>query len=278
MLRNLGLCFILFSLMANSLAQEPLRFGVLNQRSVLLTAQLWNPILNYVTAKTGVPLVLKMGKTADETLVMTVRGEFDFVYSNHLFTPDRDKLGYHVIARFKNEGISGMVVTSIDSPYQKLIDLQGKVVAFPTPNGFSAYALPMDGLLRAGVHMQSVFVGNQEAALSNVQYGKAAAAGVNNIVYANYIQREKAKFRVLYQSPYYYDLPVMANPRVPASTVGAVQLALVSMGQDTEGQRILAAAQQLLHQSESVQFISANDSDYDNYRTFYRLQMQGGEE
>lgn len=278
MLRNLSLCFVLFSLMADAIAMEPLRFGVLNQRSVLLTAQLWNPILNYVSAKTGVPLVLKMGKNADETTAMTVRGEFDFVYTNHLFTPERDKLGYHVIARFKGEGISGMVVTSPTSPYQKLNDLQGKVVAFPTPNGFSAYALPMDGLVKADVHVQPVFVGNQEAALSNVQYGKAAAAGVNNLIFASYTDREKTNFRVLYQSPYYFDLPVMANPRVPVSTVNAVQYALVNMAQDAEGRRILAAVQRLLHQSEPVQFVSATDSDYDNYRTFYRVQMQGGEE
>ncbi len=276
MLRILGLCMLL-GVMARAQATEPLQFGVLNQRSVLLTAQLWNPILKYVTAKTGVPLILRMGKSADETLVLTMRGEFDFVYTNHLFTPERDKLGYRVIARFDDAGISGMVVTAANSPYQKLAELEGKVVAFPTPNGFAGYSLPADGLSKAGVSVQPVFVGNQEAALSNVQYGRAVAAGVNNIILASYMQREKANFRVLYQSPRYFDIPVMVNPRVPAATVAEVQHALVSMTQDSEGRRVLAAAQSLLRQAAPVKFVSANDRDYDNYRQFYRLQMQGGE-
>ena len=39
-------------------------FYVLNQRSVALTAQYWNPIFTYVGKKSGVPLELRMAKTA----------------------------------------------------------------------------------------------------------------------------------------------------------------------------------------------------------------------
>ena len=49
-------------------------FGVLNQRSVQLTAEYWNPILQYVSKKSGVTLNLKMGKTAPDTSAMTGRG------------------------------------------------------------------------------------------------------------------------------------------------------------------------------------------------------------
>ena len=51
---------------AGALAQEKKSyyFNVLNQRSVALTAQYWNPILTYVSKKSGVPLELKLAKTA----------------------------------------------------------------------------------------------------------------------------------------------------------------------------------------------------------------------
>lgn len=42
-------------------AAETFYFGVLNQRSVILTAQLWNPVLHYVSAKSGVPLTIENG-------------------------------------------------------------------------------------------------------------------------------------------------------------------------------------------------------------------------
>ena len=271
MLRSVCLLIALL-LSPSASADKDLQFGVVNLRSVLLTVQLWNPILAYVTEKTGVPLVLKMGKTADETTVRTVHGDFDFVFTNHLFTPERNKLGYRVIARFDNEGIRGLVVVLASSPYTKLSDLQGKVVAFPTPNGFGGYALPMDGLQKAGVVVDTVFMGNQEAALSNLQYGKTAAAGVNNITLANYSRRESLAYRVLYQSAVYYDVPIMAHPRVPAVTANKVRQALVGMAQDARGQQILLAASVLLNMDQSLRFVSANNEDYENYREFYRHQ------
>src|SRR4051812_32338243 len=46
--------------------EKPYSFNVLNHRSVALTAQYWNPILVYVTEKTGIPLELKLNKTSQE--------------------------------------------------------------------------------------------------------------------------------------------------------------------------------------------------------------------
>ncbi len=66
----------------------PLAFGVLNQQSPALTAERWNPILAYVSATSGVPLQLKMGRTVQETDTMMGRGDFDFVFTNHNFQSD----------------------------------------------------------------------------------------------------------------------------------------------------------------------------------------------
>lgn len=254
----------------HALASETLQFGVLNHRSVILTAQLWNPILHYVSVKSGVPLSLKMGKTAAETTKMTVRGEFDFVYTNHLFTPDRDKLGYKVIARLNTQGIMGQVVTMEASSIRTLADLEGKEVAFPTPDGFTGYWVPMDGLLRAGIHVQPVFTGNQESSMARLMMGTVAAAGVNSQVMENYARREKIKYRVLYTSEPYLNLPVMANPRVSHDKVEKVRQALLLMEKDVEGNKILQTASDMLKSEQRLGFVSAENKDYDNYRHFYQ--------
>lgn len=251
-------------------AAEASYFGVLNQRSITLTAELWNPILRYVSARSGVPLTLKMGKTAQETTQMTVRGEFDFVYTNHLFTPERGKLGYRVIARFNTPGIRGQVVVPDHSPLQSLGDLQGKEVAFPTPDGFTGYWLPMDGLLRAGVQVKPLFVGNQESAMARLVLGSVPAIGANSQVMESYARREGFKYRVLYSSGPYLDLPVMAHPRVALDKVARVRHALLGMGTDTEGRHILQAAADLLKSRQLQEFIAADNADYENYRRFYR--------
>jgi phosphonate transport system substrate-binding protein len=101
--RSIGawLAFWLLST-GNVVAAEPavLHFGVINQRSLALTAEYWNPILEYVSARSGMNLRLKMAKTTPETTAQSVKGEHDFVYSNHLFMPERNRIGFRVIARF----------------------------------------------------------------------------------------------------------------------------------------------------------------------------------
>lgn len=256
-------------------AAETMYFGVVNQRSITLTAELWNPILRYVSARSGVPLRLKMGRTAQETTQMTLRGEFDFVYTNHLFTPQRNKLGYRVIARFNTSGIRGQVVVPDDSPLQTLSDLQGREVAFPTPDGFTGYSLPMDGLLRAGVQVKPLFAGNQESGMARMALGMVSAAGVSNQQMENYARREGFKYRVLYSSEPYLDLPVMAHPRVARDKLERVQKALLGMAADAQGRQILQAAADLLKSGQLQEFIAADNADYENYRRFYRTTRVG---
>src|SRR5436190_24222779 len=144
-------------------ADQALGFYVLNQRTIALAAQYWNPILTHVSRKSGVALDLKLAKTAQEGNVNVEKGKYDFLYTNHFFTPERDRLGYKVIARPAGPGIRSQIVVPIDSPIQSLEDLNGKDVAFVTPDGFTGYWLPMDALLRAKVNIKVVFTGNQEA-------------------------------------------------------------------------------------------------------------------
>ncbi len=74
-------------------------FGVLPQRSAVLTAQYWNPILDYVRRRTSIALVLKVARSGDESGDLVARGEYDFVYSNHIFQPRMAAAGYKVILR-----------------------------------------------------------------------------------------------------------------------------------------------------------------------------------
>lgn len=272
MLRS-ALFLLCISVSACACAVDALQFGVQNQRSILLTAQLWNPVLQYVSIKSGVPLTLKMGKTAKATMSMAEQGDFDFIYSNLLFIPAREKLGYHPIVRFNTPGIRAQIVVREDSPYLQLADLHDLRVAFSIPDGFAGYSLQMDAFLQAGVKVEPVFAGNQESAMARLQFGHVVAAGVNNGIMANYAKRESFKYRVLYSSVLYKDLPIMVNPRVPAVQVNKVRLALLGMDNDDAGRKILQAASNMLQSDHELRFIPATDSDYDNYRQFYRATL-----
>src|SRR4029079_1154197 len=196
-------------------AQQAHSFYVLHQRTVSLTAQYWNPILTYVGRKSGVPLELKLAKTAQEGHHNAEAGAYAFLYTNHFFPPERDPLGYKVIARPAGPGIRSQIVVPVDSPIQSLQDLKGKEVAFVSRDGFTGYWLPFDALLRAKVDVRVVFTGNQEASSGHLSVNKIAAPDVTSAVMARYGRRESFEYRALWTSEIYQDLCIMANPKVP---------------------------------------------------------------
>ena len=245
-------------------------FYVLHQRTISLTAQYWNPILTHVSKKRRVPLELKLAKTAQEGNVRAEAGEYAFQYTNHFFTPERDRLGWKVIARPAGPGIRSQIVVPVDSAIQSLKDLEGRDVGFVSRDGFTGYWLPLDALLRANVNVNAVFTGNQEASSAQLRVNKIAAAGVNSTVMARYGRRESFAYRPLWTSEIYQDLCIMANPKVPADKVAAVRAALIAMAHDAEGRKVLEAGADLLKMNGELGFVAADDREYDNYRKFYR--------
>ena len=220
--------------------------------------------------KSGVPLELKLAKTAKEGNAIAERGGYDFLYTNHFFTPQRDRLGYKVIARPAGPGIRSQIVVPQDSPIRTLQELNGQDVAFVTPDGFTGYWLPLDALLRAKVKVNVVFTGNQEASSAQLRINKVAAAGVNSTIMARYARRESFEYRALWTSEIYQDLCIMANPKVPKDKVAAVRAVLIDMAKDPEGRQILKDGAELLKSNGELGFVAAENRDYDNYRAFYR--------
>lgn len=271
---KIAACFCLLWGIGSARAEGVYHFSVLNQRSPTLTAQYWNPILAYVSRKSGVELKLVMGKTAPETTALVVRGEAQFAFTNHLFTADRVKLGWKVIARPNNDGIRAQLVTTEGSTIRRLEDLEDQMVSFPSTEAFAGYKVPMDALLRKGIKAVPSFAGNQEGAIAQLKAGRTVAAGVNEDVVEAYSRREGFRYRVIWSSELFLDLPIMAGPAVPKEVVKAVQYAFVEMLRDQEGRRILEEGATLLKLPIPVGFVPASDRDYENYRAFYRNALQ----
>jgi phosphonate transport system substrate-binding protein len=252
-------------------------FGVITQRSPILTAQYWNPILRYVSEKSGVPLVLKLAKTGPEHSAMIGRGEFDFIYSNHNFKADNDAVGYRVIARPQEEAIQGQIVVLASSGIQSLRELEGREVVFPSRVAFVGYYVPMDALLRAGISVKPLFAGNQEGAMGQLKAGRVVAAGVNSQIMRDFANREQVEYRVLWSSEKYLNIPISVHPSVPKEKVARVRQALIHMAADPEGARILAASAELVKQKPPYGFVAAEDAEFDNVRRFYRTSLVRGE-
>jgi phosphonate transport system substrate-binding protein len=266
----LGICCLFPSIGFALAGTDIYTFGITPHRSVVVTAQYWNPILAYVSRKSGIRLELRIEKTGQEHSARIGQGEYDFAYTNHIFNPANSKVGYRVFARPDEDQIRGEIVVPDGSAVQKLEDLKGLEVGFPSRVAFVAYAVAMDALTRRGITVRPVFGGTQEGIMTQLRAGKVAAAGVNSQIMRDFAQREHMKYRVLWQSQAFLNLPLVAHPRIPAKTVAAVRKAMVEMARDPEGRRILEASAALIGQKPPFGFEPSSDQAYRNQWDFYR--------
>lgn len=264
--------FFLFACaLAASVAAAPhsYNFSPVNQYNLKVSASFWNPIVAYVSARSGVQLKLKLGRTSADTTSYVLAREVDFAFTNHLFSPEREKMGWTVFGRRDAAPVRAQIVVPSDSPVADLAGLAGSAVVFPGPEALLAYKVAYAELLRRDIKVNPVFAGNMDAAFTQLFAGKAHAGGANSQLVQHYGGRTGKTFRVLWSSQPFNDLALMASPRVPAAEVRAVARAFLGMRRDPEGRRILDAAAALVHASEPLGFVAAGPADYASYRAFY---------
>jgi len=247
----------------------PYTFGVLAQRSVVLTAHYWNPILTYVSSKSGVPLLLKVERTAPESNLETQKGTYDFVYSNTIFSAKMAEAHYQVILRPRDQAITGQIVTLSDSSFHTLQDIAGKDVGFPSSTAFVGYSVPMNYLQHQGITVIPVFGGNQEGIMAQLKVGKVQVAAVNSQIMSAYAHRENITYRVLWESEKFLNIPIAAHPRVPKEVIQAIQNAFEQMNSDPEGIKILEASAKLITQEPPLGFTRSSAAEYQSYSDFY---------
>ena len=246
------------------------RFSPVNQYGINITAAYWNPIIAYVSEKSGVPLQLKIGRTSADTTAYVLAQEVEFIFSNHMFSPEREQLGWKVFGRRLTGAVRAQVVVPADSAVTELAQLQGQEVAFAGPEALVAYKMPYAQLLSRNIPVRPVFAGNMDAALVQLFNRKVAAAGANSQLVEAYARRENKAFRVLWSSGPLHDLALMAAARVPEKDLRAVAKAFVGMHQDPRGRDILERASQLIGLTAEAYFIGSDGSEYGAYRDFYR--------
>jgi phosphonate transport system substrate-binding protein len=263
------------SLMSMSLAgaqtrEAGYRFSPVNQYDIPLMAAYWNPIVQYVSDKSGVQLTLKIARTSADTTAYVLTQEVEFVFSNHLFSPERERLGWKVFGRRQVPPVMGQIVVPEDSPITRLEQLKGQEVAFSGPEAFLIYKVPYAHLINSGIDVKVVFGGNQNGALAQLFAGKVLAAGGHSQLIEGYAKREGKKFRVLWSSEPFNDLALMVSGKVPEKDARAVAKAFLTMHEDPVGRQVLQQTAQQVGLPVDAYFIPATQSDYAAYRRFYQ--------
>lgn len=246
------------------------RFSPVNQYGIELTASYWNPILDYVSNKSGVKLQLKIGRTSADTTAYVLANEVEFIFSNHLFSPERDHLGWKVFGRRATTPIRSQIAVLDDSPITQLAQLANEPVGFPGPEATVAYKFAYAQLLDKKIPVQVVFGGNMDGAFGQLVGGKVKAVGTHSQLSSGWSKREGKALRVLWESEPLNDLALMTSKNVPAKDLAAVSKAFLGMAQDADGRKVLDRVSELVKLPPGTGFVPATGADYSAYRAFYQ--------
>ncbi len=250
-------------------AGEDYKFSPVNQYGLQLTAAYWNPIIEYVSAVSGVRLQLKIGRTSADTTGYVLAQEVDFAFTNHMFSPERERMGWKVLARRDAPPLRGQIAVLDDSPVRTLAQLKDLEVGFPGPEAFIAYKVTYAHLLEQNIAVKVVFCGNADSSLTQLVSGKVSAVGGNSQLIDGYAHRERLKLRSLWSSDSYQDLALMASSRVRTAEAQAVRNAFVGMLGDPRGRAVLERVSKAVEMSEVTGFVASGEHDYDSYRRFF---------
>lgn len=240
------LVVLLISVLPGSAAPPEERsysFAVVPQFPPALIQRDWTPVLARLSAASGVPLTLTFYRSIPDFEAAFLRGEPDFVYLNpyHAVMARRAQ-GYLPLVRDGATGLKGILVVRRDSGLRAAGDLEGKTVAFPSPNAFAS-SLYMRALLsrRENVSVVPKYVATHSNVYRHVLLGTASAGGGVNKTLSKEPADLREQLRVLYETPMTAPHPVAVHPRVPAEVRTAVIRAFLTLGQDGGAQGLLSA-------------------------------------
>lgn len=205
--------------------------------------QEWKPLLDRISAQTGLKLNLRFYPSIPDFETAFLAGEPDFAFMNP----------YHVVMAHRAQGyiplvadkkpLSGILVVAAQGPIAQIQDLDGKKIAFPSPNAFGA-SLYMRALLteKFRIRFEPSYVKTHANVYRQALMGDVAAGGGVNQTFADQPAELRAKLRVLYETPVAAPHPMTAHRRVPEKTRRAFSQAFLRLAEDEAGKALLKEA------------------------------------
>ena len=218
-----------------------LKFGVVPQQAASKLAQSWSPILEYLTEETGYQLVFRTAPDIPTFEARLLAGEYDLAYMNpYHYALYSINPGYRAFAHQQDKQLKGILVVAKDSPPGSLDDLEGEVLAFPSPAAFAASLLPRANLKQQQIDFMPKYVGSHDSVYRAVAKGLYPAGGGIQRTFNALDPEIRGQLRVLWVSPGYTPHAFAAHPRVPAEAVHAIAQKMYTLDQTVEGKMLLS--------------------------------------
>lgn len=222
-------------------AEQKYVFGVVPQFEQRKLYAIWKPIIDDLERRTGLSFKLVTTLKIQDFEKEFIQGDFDFVYMNpyHILKAIPAQ-GYIPLVRDKAP-LRGVLVVRKDGPIRTVAELNGKVVAFPSPNAISAALLMRADLERLyHIKVTPLYVKTHSSVYLHVVKDLTEAGGGVQKTLQEQSPEIRDALRILYTTRPVPSHPVAAHPRVPKEHREKVRRALLNMGADPEGKELLS--------------------------------------
>ena len=232
---------LLFSVLPVWAAAEVYSVAVVPQFSVNIVQRDWAPLLARLEKETGQQFELKFYASIPAFEKGFLAGEPDFAYMNpYHAVMARKAQGYVPLLREGERQLFGILVVRKDSPMRDVQALDGKVVAFPSPNALAA-SLYMRALLAEKEHVRIVpaYVQTHSNVYRSVALGKAIAGGGVNKTLKKEPKELQEVLREFYRTPGIAPHPICVHPRVPEGLRNRFVAAVLALAASESGKLLL---------------------------------------
>ena len=216
-------------------------FGVVPQFEQRKLYAIWKPVIEELQKRTGLEFTLVSTLKIQDFEREYIRGSFDFVYMNPYYVLKSSPSNEYIPLVRDKAPLRGVLMVRKDSPARSPADLDGKIVAFPSPNALGASLLMRADLERIfHVTVKPLYVKTHSSVYQHVVTGLAEAGGGVEKSLREQDREVRDALRVLYTTREMPSHPVAAHPRVPKEVREKVRQAFLEMGKSPRGRELLS--------------------------------------
>ncbi len=258
--------------------RNTVHFGVIPRDNPRIMYEKYQPLLDYLAAKTPYAYELVLKKTYEETINAIGAGEMDLALLGPLTYLEAQRK-HGATCLLKPRGADGtsaygsVIVVRKDSPWKSVAELKGKSIAFASLKSTSGNLMPRLLLAELGIHLQDLGLYTQfdyqDSVIKVVLKGQYAAGAVRDSVARKYA---KLGIQTIAASPSIPTGPVVAGPRTPLPIREAITRALLDLNPRESGNEAMLKR---LDEELRNGFGEATDQDYWDIRKKINAVPQG---
>lgn len=231
---------------------KELDFGVSSSENQRDAVARYEPFAAYLTKKLGVPVHIRWGTDYAAVIQAMSSNKIQFAkIGSATYALGHKVMGSKITPVATDEeqdgstGYYSVVVVRAGSPYHKLADLKGKVLAWADPNSTSGYAVPLYYMKKEGVDpgtffAKTLFSGSHEMGIIGVVNGTfdAAADDWDSDLHSNVTRMEakgmigKGLTRNIWRSSLIPNGPYVMRSDLPNGLQTAFRAALLSLAKE----------------------------------------------